>query len=208
MHRIAASVVLIGKISETTANSRCCTYFCKLHGGMIVEEKNNNRAILAAVAAAMLLCSLPLTWMTIQNAQIEFSGTPFGSGGPFGNGGPTLQMPGFPGMQLAVTGTNGSMTLGAKLPIWLLVVAAVGAILVAMLNELNVASVPAAVLLVVLGVVGLFFGAGLLAVFSGEASLGIGYLLAVAGLVIGTTLVITQIGQATQTPVEGPGIEG
>ena len=159
-----------------------------------MSEQNNNRVILGAVAAGLLALSLPLTWLTIHNAQIKIEGTPFGSGGPFGNGGPTVQMPNFPGMQLAVTGTNGSLSVGTSVPIWLLVTVAIGVTVIAVLNELQIASVPAAVLLIPLGVVGVFFGAGLVLSLSGEATPGIGLFLAVSGLVVSGVLMITQIG--------------
>ncbi len=55
------------------------------------------------------LASLPMTWMTLHNAQLH------GFGGAFG------------GMTLNVTAFNGSLTFPIKAPLWALVVAAVAA---------------------------------------------------------------------------------
>lgn len=177
------------------ANSRCCRpNFEFILGGIVVSELNKNRVIMGAVAVGLLALSLPLTWLTINNAQIKIEGTPFGPGGPFGNGGPSLQMPTIPGMQLAVTGTNGSLSVGISVPIWLLVIVVISATVIAVLNELQIVSVPAAVLLIPLGVVGIYFGAGLVLSLSGEATPAIGLFLAVAGLAISGVLTATQIG--------------
>jgi hypothetical protein len=172
-----------------------------------MTQSGSNRVILSAVAVGLLACSLPLNWMSIKNLQIDLAGTPFGNGGPFGEAAPQLQFPTLPGMQFEVTGLNGSITLGASLPIWLLVVAAVGATLIGMLNELRVASVPPLLPLVILGLVAVFLVAGIVATFSGDASLGIGYLLATAGMVLAVIQASTQLTrqrsyQATSTGVE------
>lgn len=152
-----------------------------------------NRVLLSAVAMGLLLCSIPTTWMTINNASLTFDAPMFGDSSPFGQGGPSLQMPSLGGMAINVTGLNGHITLGTKAPIWLLVVVAVGAIGVGALNAAGVTSVPTTVPLVILGVVGIFFAAGLFVTFGGEATLAIGYPLALVGYGLGFAQLIRQL---------------
>lgn len=173
-----------------------------------MSQPANNRAVLAGAAAGMLLVSLPLTWFTIENPRLDFGSVQFGEGGPFGPNGMTLPLPTLTGMRLNVTGLNGHITLGTQAPIWLLVVAAAGASVVALLNELRVASIPPQLLLLVLAAIGLFLLAGLLVPFSGDASLGIGYVIGIAGFLLSLVLVIGQLGIPLSTTLEEPGDEG
>ena len=155
-----------------------------------MHAANKNQVVLCAIAAVLLLCSLPTTWATINNAQLNFNG------GPFGDGGFQMTMP-TPAMSIDVTGLNGYVTLGVKIPIWLLAVAGAGALALAALNAAQVTKVPPVALLVALGVVGLFFAVGLVAMLGGNATLGIGYVLAFAGLGLGAWQIIAQMGGNT-----------
>lgn len=155
-----------------------------------MRTANKNQVVLCAIAAGLLLCSLPTTWATINNAQLQFNG------GPFGDGGFNMPMP-TPMFNLNVTGLNGYITMGVKLPIWLLAIAGAATIGLAALNAADVTKVPPAALLVALAVVGLFFAVGLVAMLSGDATLGIGYVLAFVGLGLGAWQVISQMAQKT-----------
>lgn len=152
---------------------------------------NKNQVVLCAIGAGLLLCSLPTTWLTINNAQLNFNGGPFG-GGSFNMPTPTISM--------NVTGLNGSITMGVKTPIWLLAIAGAATIALAALNAADVTKVPSAALLVALAVVGLFFVVGLLTTLGGDATLGIGYVLAFAGLGLGAWQVIAQMSASGATP--------
>lgn len=173
-----------------------------------MPQPAHNRAVLAGVATGMLLVSLPLTWFTIENPRLDFGGVQFGEGGSFGAQGMTLPLPTFAGLRLNVTGLNGRITLGTQAPIWLLVVAAAGASVVAMLNELRVASLPPQFLLLVLAAIGVFLLAGLIVPLTADASLGIGYLIAVVGFLLSLGVVIGQLGVPLSTPLQEPGHEG
>lgn len=152
-----------------------------------------NRVVLCVVAIGLLLCSIPTTWMTIKNASLTFPVPTFGDSSPFGQGGPVMQLPAFNGLELNVTGINGHITLGAKAPIWLLVIVAAGAIGIGALNAAGITTVPGAMPLVVLGVVGIFFAAGLFVTFGGDATMGIGYPLAIVGYALGFAQLIRQL---------------
>jgi hypothetical protein len=159
--------------------------------GMMNQAKN--RVLLGVVAIGLLLCSIPTTWMTFKNASLSFDLPTFGDSSPFGQGGPMMQMPAFNGLELNVTGINGHITLGAKAPIWLLVIVAAGAIGVGALNAAGITTVPSVIPLVVLGVVGIFFAAGLFVIFGGDATMGIGYPLAIVGYGLGFAQLIRQL---------------
>ncbi|MAT72849.1 MAG: hypothetical protein CMJ58_25490 [Planctomycetaceae bacterium] len=161
----------------------------------------NNRVVLFVIAAALLAGSLPLTWVTIRDAQLEVSG------GPFGDGGPRLQLPSIGGMTLSANGFNGSLGVGVKLPIWLLATVSAVAAAIGALNELRVTSIPAAALLAAHVVVGVFFAIGLATTLGDKATLGVGFVVAVVGLLLAAGLTLKQlapagVGQAFQPDSE------
>lgn len=159
-----------------------------------MNQAKNNRVLLCAVAAGLLLLSLPTTWLTIRNPQLQSDGS------PFGNMAAAFATPLMSGVQLKVTGLNGALTLaGLSAPIWLLTAGAVGAIGIAALNAAGVTSVPQAVPSAGLVVVGIFFAIGSLAFVTGKATPGLGYLLAVVGLGMGIFASVTPIAAPTNT---------
>lgn len=174
-----------------------------------MSKANNNHVVLCAIAVGLLLCSLPTTWATINNAQIQFNGVPFGNNGPFGETGPSMQFPTIPGMQLNVTGFNGHITMGVKSPIWLLVLAAAGAAALGGFNAARITAVPPVALLIVIALVGLFMAVGLFAMLSGDATLGIGAVLAIAGLGFAVPPLLAQTSASPQkgTPPDRPAVD-
>ncbi len=150
-----------------------------------------NQAIAIGASIAMLLASLPLEWVTIHNAQFNFGG-----GGPQQMG---FNLPMPAGFSIAATGMNGTLTIGPlKAPMWLL--AGVGAclLLIGLLNELRLAAVPKSAVLIPLGVVGAFLLVGLAGVLADDGSLGIGYVLALAGLGVGAASVLAGASRAAE----------
>ena len=147
----------------------------------------NNRVVFFAIAAGLLAFSLPLTWVTIRDAQITFNGSPFGESGP------QLSLPSMGGMTFSANGFNGSMGLGVQLPIWLLVATAATAAAIGALNELRITSIPAAALLAAHVVVGVFFAVELVTTLGDKASLGSGFVMGVAGLALAAGLTVAQI---------------
>lgn len=156
-----------------------------------MSQSANNQVALSCTAIVLLACSLPMTWLTIQNAEINFSGS------PFGNSMPGMNFPGMSGLQVSVNGFNGSIGLGAKVPIWLLVIAACLAVGMGMMNQLQITSVPTLIPLAVLGIVAVFLIIGLATTFSGEASLGFGMILAMVGLALGAVQLLSQLGSSS-----------
>ncbi|GAB5439756.1 MAG: hypothetical protein Fues2KO_01050 [Fuerstiella sp.] len=152
-----------------------------------------NRRLLLAGAVVLGLLSLPMTWMTIHNAQI--------SGGMFS----------MPGMSLDVTGLNGHVTLLVKTPLWFVVSVIVAAAVAQWMHFTGTITVPrplAAVLSIAgLGWVGL---AIVISLASSQASLGLGALIALAAAVM-TLISVIKWGDSTndlmsrdeQTTVDG-----
>ena len=121
--------------------------------------------LIGAVLAALL--SLPMTWMTLRGAQLQ--------------GGPGMMFnSAFGGLTIDVTGLNGYVTFLVKTPIWFIVCVSAAASTLQLLRRQKKVDIPA----------GLEWGTAVLAViwvgiavcvalFSGQASLGLGAILGV-----------------------------
>ncbi|QDU55550.1 hypothetical protein [Aeoliella mucimassa] len=158
-----------------------------------MNQANNNQIVLCVIAGVLLVFSLPLTWMTIQNPTVSFNGSPFGDTAmnfPMSN-----MLP----VSMKVTGLNGHITLGVQLPIWLLVTAAISAIGLVGLNIASVTNIPSVTPVLILGVVTLYLATGIFAALGGNASLGIGYIMAIVGTAGGMFLSLSQMLSAKQT---------
>jgi len=140
---------------------------------------NKNNSIITGIGALLaLVLSLPLEWMTIHNARMQFNDGFQGSG---------ITMPSlFGSMSLNLTGFNGHITFLVKLPIWLIVVVGLIGVLLAILNCLRVASFPKLVPLVPLSLSALYVVmAFFICIGSSDATMGIGIFVALIGLVLG-----------------------
>lgn len=167
-----------------------------------MSTADNNRVIYFVIALGLLAASLPLTWFTIQGAQISFEGAPFGDAAA------RIPLPDFGGMSLTADAFHGKLGWGVKAPIWLLVAIAGGTAVIGALNELRITSISPLLLLAALGVVGLFFATGLITTVSDEASMGAGLPVAFAGLLLAAGLIGTQLPprvdeDVPQSPVGG-----
>lgn len=138
-----------------------------------MNKSKNNRIVALVAAFILMLCALPTEWMVISNASVTSGGFPGG-------------FPNFAGMSLSVTGLNGHISLGVKMPIWLIVVIGIVGLILAFLNTARITELPNGALIIPLGISLLFvmFGIGV-GVFSNDASLSIGGFLALSGLAIG-----------------------
>ncbi len=134
-----------------------------------MTQPQKNTALVCGIVAAVL--SLPLTWITIRNAQVQ---------GGFG----TMFNP-FGGMTFNITGLNGHLTFFVKTPIWFIVSVAIAANILQLMSGSPSFAIPdiaqwgtaiVATLWLVLPV--------LTTIGSGKATLGIGALLGLASAVI------------------------
>lgn len=125
-----------------------------------------NTFIIGSVAILALIISIPLEWMTLHNAKMNF--------------------PGLFSQSLVLTGFNGHITILAPVPFWALVLLGLVGAVVALLNGLSISSLPRIVVLVPLLLSLLHVGAALMIPhFSdGEATLGIGGFVAFIGLAL------------------------
>ncbi len=149
--------------------------------------KNNSNA-LGIAAMVVLILSLPLEWMTLHNARMQFNGGLQGLGN---------MMPSSMGtMTIKLTGINGHITFLAKLPIWLIVVVGLTGVLLAFLNSLRVISIPKLAALVPLSLSALYVIVALLiTIGSSEATAGVGIFAALLGISLGYAFALTcQIG--------------
>ncbi|MHC4745212.1 MAG: hypothetical protein ACYS8Z_25125 [Planctomycetota bacterium] len=140
---------------------------------------NKNNSIIMGIGAMLtLIISLPLEWMTIHNARMQFSGG-------FQRFGERMSSS-LGGMSVKVTGINGHITFLAKLPVWLIVVVGLIGTILAFLNCLRVASLPKFVPLIPLSISALYVVVALLiTIGSSEATVGVGVFVALTGLVLG-----------------------
>ncbi len=151
---------------------------------------------MVALGALLLLGSLPSEWMTIRNAVLDLPG---GS------------MPAFGGLTVKLTGFSGSITLlGVKLPIWLIVALGILSLLLIVLNQFQVTSLPSAIALGPGAVAAAFMVTAVaLGIFGKDTSLGVGGFLALAGLACGWLLHFGRLNRAVEPgapPIGGPGL--
>ena len=128
-----------------------------------MQQKQKNSMLAAAILAGLL--SLPMTWMTIRDAQFQ--------GGPG-----SLFNSAFGGITLDVTGFNGHVTLLFKTPIWFIILVTVSASVLQIMKASRLFAVPRVLEIGTAaagtGWVSVALGVGL---FSGRATLGVGALL-------------------------------
>ena len=163
---------------------------------------NKNNAILMGVGAILaLVISLPLEWMTIHNAPMQFNGGPQGLG--------NMIAPSLTTMTVKVTGINGHITFLVKLPIWLIVVVGMIGVLLAVLNCLRVASIPRIAVLIPLSLSTLYVVITLVITIGiEEATVGIGIFIALIGLGLGYAQALTYRINATENTVSREPIQG
>lgn len=132
-----------------------------------MDPKQKNSLVAAGIVSGLV--SLPMTWMTIRNAQIQFEG---GLGGLFNHS--------FPGMTIDVTGLNGHVTMLFKTPLWFVVLVAIAANVLQIMKSSKAFAIPktAQWTIAIASAVWIAIPA-LLAVSSGNATLGIGWFLGV-----------------------------
>ena len=153
----------------------------------------NNLIILGAAALLALLISLPMEWMTITHARINMSGAPPGFAG--------MMNQALAGASLTVSGLNGHVTVGIKMPIWLIVVVGCIGVVLALLHVLGVARMPLWAPLVPLALSTVYVLIAIwVSVASAEATLGIGGIVALIGLGMGYAVAF----QGQRVPVAMP----
>jgi hypothetical protein len=130
-----------------------------------MNPKQKNTLLAAGIVSGLL--SLPMTWMTIRNAEFNIEG---GFGDLFNSA--------FQGMTLDVTGLNGHVTLLFKTPLWFIVAIAIAANALQLMRSSDMFAIPKRALQIV--VIGATFWVTVPIInvlLTGEATLGIGALL-------------------------------
>lgn len=135
-----------------------------------MTQPQKNTALAFAIVAALL--SLPLTWMTIHNAQLQVAfGQMFDSS--------------FGGLTINITGFNGHVTLLFKTPIWFIACVAIAANGLQLMHPSKLFAIPRLAIwgaaIYALVAIGLTVVIGMA---SGKATLGIGSLLGLISAVI------------------------
>lgn len=132
---------------------------------MNAKQKNT----LLAVGIVSGLLSLPMTWMTIYNAEVQV-------GGGLGNAFNTA----FQNMIFNVTGLNGQVTVFFTAPLWFVVGVAIAANVMQMMRSSGAFAIPKIALWVFAVVAAVWITIPMLLVLSsGKATLGIGWFLGV-----------------------------
>jgi hypothetical protein len=130
-----------------------------------MSPKQKNTALVAAIVSGLF--SLPLTWMTLRNAQMQI-------GGGIGD----LISSTFPGFAFDVTGLNGHVTLLLKTPLWFIVCIAISASVLQLMRPSQTFAIPRLAMwgTAIVGVVWTTVPVTIVLV-TGKASVGIGWLL-------------------------------
>ena len=129
--------------------------------------KQKNTLLAAGIISGLL--SLPMTWMTIRNAEVQIEG---GFGSLFNSA--------FQGMTFDVTGLNGHVTMLFKTPLWFVIGVAIAANVIQIMRSSNAFAIPKIALwIVAVGSAVWITIPILLALSSGKATLGIGWFLGV-----------------------------
>lgn len=131
-----------------------------------MDIRQKNTLLVTAILAGLV--SLPLTWMTIHNPQLQLGG---------GMNGLT-EMFGTP-ISFDVTGLNGHVTMLIKAPLWFVVCVAMGASVLQLMQNSKVFAVPTIVAMFA-AVIGMVWTAAPIvpALVTGKGTPGIGWLLA------------------------------
>lgn len=132
-----------------------------------MDSKQKNTLLAAGIVSGLV--SLPMTWMTIRNAEVQIEG---GLGNLFNSA--------FQGMTFDVTGLNGHVTMLLKTPLWFVVGAAIAANVLQLMKSSNAFAIPRLALWIVAVAAAVWITIPiLLALSSGKATLGIGWFLGV-----------------------------
>lgn len=132
-----------------------------------MKQASKNTLLVVAIVAGLF--SIPMTWMKLYNAQIQ---------GGFG-GGSFNDL--FAGMSINVTGLNGHVTALVETPIWFIVMVAIGASVLQLMSQSKNFAIPPTVEWGTAILAVIWVGIAIVsAIFSNEASLGIGALLGLA----------------------------
>jgi hypothetical protein len=130
-----------------------------------MNPKQKNTLLAAGIVSGVV--SLPMTWMTIRNAEMQIEGG-------FGN----LFNSAFQGMTFDVTGLNGHVTMLFKTPLWFVIGLAIAANAIQLMRSSNVFAIPRIALWIVGVVAAIWITIPIiLALSSGKATLGIGWFL-------------------------------
>lgn len=137
-----------------------------------MNSSQNNRIVGLAIGALLLIASYRADWLTLSPDDLVSAGS-LGRSLPFG-------------MAIAVTGTTGTVAvLGISVPLWLAISAGLLSLVLIALNVRGITSLPVGGLAVPwvlsMGVVVMVIGHAM----SRHTSIGIGPILAAAGLVSG-----------------------
>ena len=132
-----------------------------------MNTKQKNTLLAAGIVSGLV--SLPMTWMTIRNAEMQIEG---GLGDLFNSA--------FQGMTFDVTGLNGHVTMLFKTPLWFVVGVAIAANVIQLMKSSNAFAIPRIALWIVAVAAAVWITIPiLLALSSGKATLGIGWFLGV-----------------------------
>lgn len=130
-----------------------------------MNPKQKNTLLAAGVISGLM--SLPMTWMTIRNADIKING---GFGDLFDSA--------FQGMTFDVTGLNGYVTLLFKTPLWFVVSIAIAANALQLMRSSDVFAIPKSAIRIVAIAATIWVTIPIINVLlTGDATLGIGALL-------------------------------
>jgi hypothetical protein len=132
---------------------------------LAMNPKQKNTLLAAGIISGLM--SLPMTWMTIRNADIKINGG-------FGD----LLDSAFQGMTFDVTGLNGYVTFLFKTPLWFLVAIAIVANALQLMRSSDVFAIPKSAIRIVAIAASIWVTVPTINVLlTGEATLGIGALL-------------------------------
>ena len=130
-----------------------------------MDPKLKNTLLAAGIVSGVV--SLPLTWMTIRNADMRIEGE-------LGNVFNSM----FQGMTFDVTGLNGHVTLLFNTPLWFVIGVAIAANVIQLMRASNWFAIPRIALWIVAVVAALWITIPILLVMStGKATLGLGWFL-------------------------------
>ena len=130
-----------------------------------MNPKQKNTLLAAGIVSGLM--SLPMTWMTIRNADVKINGG-------FGD----MLDSAFQGMTFDVTGLNGHVTLLFKTPLWFVVAIAIVANALQLMRSSDVFVIPKSALrIVVIGATIWVTLPMINVLLTGDATLGIGALL-------------------------------
>ena len=142
------------------------------------NQTRNNRTTALVVSAIVLLFSIPLNWIHLNK--------------PTFTGSDGTQIPYPFASSLTATGWTGNLSLaGLSIPIWLAIAVGVLAVILALLNQRRVCSLPRLSLIVPgAACAACLVGTLALGLFSDDVTLGAGPWVACGGLLLGSVVAI------------------